>query len=405
VAADIADNPDDWTWLNQALFGVDAGFAPAARRLRARSGSWAVLPNATAPRRLVPADRAAAAASFANVHDAMSANRLRAGRLTQRLVGMGAPLSMSGSTALPASVGLGGDRANSVLADLAGRLGVGARGSVAITLGPRRYNRKPVVQLIDERGTTRAFVKIACNDVTDRFVATEAAWLERAGSPGGDDGFGVLRPPEVLGDWEWHGRRVLAVAPIHPTAHRPELLDADRLQALATDIASIGPTVQATLAEAECVGRVRAVAEAVGDDRLVHTADVVVDHWGDQTLALAPWHGDLTPWNTITSPGHTALLDWEFAADAMPIGADLIHHHVMVDTHLNGVAITAALRSVRSRIPALLRGFANENATDPTLALYLLELARRDAHLVSHEAPTTGFGQAALDLLDEISAT
>lgn len=403
MAADESNQRQDWAWLNRALFGVEAGFVGGGRSLwpgAQDTKRWAVLPNTSAPRRLVPGERRAAAASFANVHDGMGDTRRRVGRATQRAVGLGAPLGASGTATLPERLGVGGDSGDSVLADLAGRLGVDASGHVAITLGPRRYNRKPVVQLIDASGHTQAFIKIACDEVTDRFVVTEAQWLERAAATHGHT-FAALRPPEVLDDWEWKGRRVLAVAPIHPDQHRPDLLDADRLRSLANDIASIGPTVETTLADAASIDRVTAAAAAAHDDALIAATESVVSTWGDVAVTVGPWHGDLTPWNTISTTSHTALLDWEFAADAMPVGADLIHHHVMVDTHLRDVSIDAALRAVRQRLPELLDGFANRTATDGLFAVYLLELARRDAHLVAHNAPTTGFGSAALAIISE----
>jgi hypothetical protein len=71
----------------------------------------------------------------------------------------------------------------------------------------------------------------------------------------------------------------------------------------------------------------------------------------------------------------------------MPVGSDLRHEAVMVATHLHGVAAATALAPL--------------DPADPAVALYLLEVARRDRHARRAGRVDTGhdLGPAAMDRL------
>ena len=367
----------DLVWLDRALFD-SATLRPGSRN---QELTWARLPVRGTTRRLVPVEAKFAAEAFTNRHDAMSKQRLAAGRITRRLVGTGGLRFGPTISADPERVLA--DRDHSAIAAAAHGAGLQVAGC-AITLGPRRFNRKPVVQLIDDRAQTVGFVKVGADDATSAMVRHEASMLNRFRSADHE----LLAVPQILWEGSFDNRPVMCVSPVGRTG-RLAAANADRLNRVARAVVEVsGGSENVDASTSSPVHRLQAEATAHGRTDVVELVEHVETSLVGRPASMAGWHGDFSPWNMISTDAQTALIDWEFAGDAMPVGADLLHNRVMVATHLDGEPIDAPLgRFVASadNLSELAAMGVPSDQHQAHLVLYLLELIRRD----------TGFADAA----------
>ncbi len=134
-------------------------------------------------------------------------------------------------------------------------------------------------------------------------------------------------------------------------------------------------------------------------------ADRITATFGDRMVTCGTWHGDFSPWNMISTSASTALIDWEFMSDQMPVGSDLLHHRVMVATHLRDEPVEAPLTELveqADNLPELHSlNFASEQHR-PHLVGYFLELMRRDFERFRGGRPVTGFGAPAAAAADAV---
>lgn len=326
-----AESDDDLEWLNDALF-VDGGFTR-------ESDGWLPLSRKTQLQRLIPIAPQTVAATFDNAHQGMS----RMARVYRSLARQASgPLvsraPRSRQIGLDAALGLDGDGERSLLAAL--RRYVPDASHVAITLGPVRSNRKPVVQLLDDQGRSIAFAKVAVDELTAELVTNEMQWLERI-----DDSGTGFRAPTISASFAWRGRPVVVISavPASPrsvvAALQPNVAVA--IAPLADAVAALAPAVRITVAEMSVVQD----ATAAPDPALRGAATRIVEHCGDNRVAVGPWHGDLSPWNLMVRDGETWVIDWEFASSEMPIGSDVAQHTFMRQTQLDAQPIPVALRA------------------------------------------------------------
>ena len=379
----------DVAWLNETLFTV-----PIVRAGRGRGEdaiSWSPLPLHGPTRRLVPTSRTTAPEALRNDHDAMTGRRRLAGKAL-RLVAAGGGLVLSPAVHAPAST-VFRDPERSVIAAAAAALDT-AISSCAITLGPRRYNRKPVVQLIGPDAHTAGYLKVGADEATSDMVANEANLVAGLARPA----MAPLELPRVLWRSSWQGRAVACFSPIGRTAH---VLPADTSRLAATAAAVVeagGGATETILSESGPVVQLQQLATAGGDHDVRSFLDGLVSALGHRPATVATWHGDFSPWNMISDATTTALLDWEFSSTKMAVGADLLHHAVMVATHLEGVPIEHALARLRAQLPIsevlLAVGVPPEQHLAHAL-IYLVELVRRDLELEHRGLPLTGFGEPA----------
>ena len=385
---------DALAWLRSALWHHDADVAYVPVGAGDPAARWLARPDAEAPELLVPAaPRRASAAVSRRFWDGMPARRrarqwvgeavLRSG-LAQRL--------WPGRVALVGADADTDDPERSVLAALAAHLDLGPL-LVAVTLRPEAYNGKPILQLFRSDGTAVAFAKVAVDDITAEYVRTEVDWLRRAVALPGP-----VRAPGLLGALDWHGRPIAVVEPLAlprlPRRRRP-----DGLARAVTDIAALGEQGDVAAAHSGVIARCRREeADRPTGDGFAELVDAVVDDHGDTTLAVGAWHGDLSPWNTATDGSGLLVWDWELAADGLPVGADLLHHHVMVASHLGGVDADTAVGAVLDgRVPELAAVGVPSARHAAVRDLYLLEQVRRDrrSDLQGRPDPTRRLGDAA----------
>lgn len=262
---------------------------------------------------------------------------------------------------------------------------------VAVTLAQPKSNRKPVLQLMDGRGRCHGWAKIAWNDRTSALVGNEARWLQASPPP-------PLAIPDLLVDQEVLGRRVVITsgrAPVRRRLRSPhEAPDLSIVKA----IAAMGTTGRGPLRGSAWYASVLDVLPAADVDEAAVLHSVLAEY-EDLIVDLGAWHGDFTPWNLMTSPAGVYLIDWEFAADEVPVGFDICHFHTQVGVEMMGLDTDAALGHSALRSPADLAILGVDGGQRwPIWRLYLVELVRRFLALRAQGYPTDDVhqGPAAL---------
>lgn len=341
---------EDYSWLVDALGGPGSG--PHSDAL--------VRPSADRPELFLPLDSArVSAAALRRYHD----GRTRADRVKTAIA---IATAKSGLLRF-----VPGDpvqlRPFALVETLAAELNEPAL-HVAITLGPRRRNRKPVMQLIRPDGTTVGFAKVGWSPFTRELVGNESKWLQRFADRAPDG----VEIPRVLASVDQPDRLVVVSSPL-VTSRRSGMngyLSPDTIIELARALGSEHKLV----AELPHLDELRhgRVGQLVDIEKLV-------ERHGDAAIELGAWHGDLTPWNTSTDGGRTQIWDWEFADDARPVGFDLLHNAFELVRRSAPRNEARALASVCTTAASILRPL--DQPVDAVVDLYLCELVQREARL------------------------
>ncbi len=411
--------PDELAWVAGLLWDGQAGgeavVGPASPAGFRPLASWGILPSRAHPRILVPLTSGRAAAAALRQDDDAMAVRIRLARaaaaVALRSGGLGWVLHRRGLV-LRAGTRTGGqaDRPalHAYLADALDEPDL----TLAVSLGPPRPNRKPVVQLLRPDGAAVGYAKVGWNDLTRRLVRNEAAVLRRLerARPA------TFQPPRLLHHGSWQGLDVTVGSPLpqRPWRHgrwrhgrwRHGRVGALPPAAVSREIAALGGIARHRLGTSPYWQGLRARLHAVGDPR---TAAVTAALAGEldasaatTELAFGTWHGDWTPQNTLTEPGRLYVWDWERCGDGVPVGFDTVHFHFQAAL-LRGrqPAAEAAQASLRAARPHLAELGQDPGAADLLLTLYLLERLCR-----AEEAPASALtgrpdllGAALLDTL------
>lgn len=346
---------DELAWLEAVLGG--AGTGP--------STTYLVRPSADAPQLLIPiAPRVVAAAAMRRHHDARSA-RERVQGLAGRLIARTGALRFTGGQILERPP-------FQMLNDLERALGE-PRVMAAISLGPRRRNRKPVLQLIRPDGDPIGFAKVGWSDLTRDLVTNEGHWLTEVE---GKLPSGIIAPG-VLHRAGTDATDLVVTTPLHidDRAGRSGPLDSALVLGLARSVGSRMTPIDRLAVVAD--GR-----DLIGD--AIDIARLISRHEGVEVEA-GLWHGDLTPWNTATRDGQTMLWDWEFAGDRRPVGLDLLHtrfEEVRRAAPGNEVAALTAVEAEARTLLAPALGANNDSTiVAAVLDVYLCELVMRETRL------------------------
>lgn len=197
---------------------------------------------------------------------------------------------------------------------------------VAIFLGPERANRKPVLQVISERGELLAVAKMGVNPLTDGLAVREAGALRRWAGVSSD----VITTPELIADFTW-GPHQLVAQSVLPIPHRPAPPRSQILQRAVREIASVGGVRQHRLSGSPYEGSVRDQVARVADQDLRAAISVALRDLSTDgsILAFGAWHGDFSPWNVAAHEGRVLVWDWERFDDDVPVGFDALHHHFL----------------------------------------------------------------------------
>ena len=346
------------------------------------SRSWLVVPSTKAPKLIVPiAGRAAATAVTSRTSEATTLRQ----RAVRWVLAQGLRSGL-------------GSRALSVMSLDEATAGISTyldevfdRPTLAsVSVGSRRANRKPVLQVVDRKGRSLGFVKIGLTDLAADLIETEAAALRRLAT----DGPATLDTPQVLHYGSWQGHRVLAISGLRAGYRRgqPDTL----VQALKAvhriDAGSPGPFDSSDFAAR------LAAAPSGADEQLAasytRVYDALLERHQSARITLGSSHGDWSRWNQAWRGGRLQLWDWERFRSDLPLGVDAVHYAAFP-----GLSRIGDL----GRAQAALAGPADEllarlglNAAERTVATDLY-LATMSARYLGDE--TTDAGAAARPIL------
>jgi hypothetical protein len=344
----------------------------SGRSQRSDDVELVVLPNARAPRLLVPAGNPVAASqAMLRFSAALSA------RDTVKRLGVAGLLRARTGAAFPDRITVS-ERAGS----LRGHLGdvFGEPVDFSLGLGTARANRKPVLQVFDARGRSIAFVKIGGTEVTEALVLAEADSLQRLDEAQLPD---YLEVPRLLHVGRWEGAALVAMTALETSfLQRPRRQFEVPVEAMSAFHAAFPdgarPLVESPLWGAMTEAHASLAASGVRD-RLGAALDQLARVSADRPLAMGAWHGDWTPWNMSRHRGKLQLWDWERFETGVPAGLDRCHYAINAVTRRDGVDLDSIMRGFE------LAGVANDRTGEDHLvgATYLAAITCR--YLVSAE--------------------
>ena len=248
--------------------------------------------------------------------------------------------------------------------------------ALAVRLGARRPNGKPVVQAVLPSGDALAFAKIGWNALTRPLVQHEGELLQGMTGAEAPRTFAV---PRVLWAGEWAGHTLLATS---PAGGQPAPIEPPVEQT--AELAVRGGLERMTLAASSWLRtlreRIRATAPGAGTARLDAAAEQVTHRHGDRELTFGSAHGDWTPWNMAVRDGRLHVWDWERSATGVPVGLDVAHHLLLVSLRQRRRPPREALRETFRRAPRLIGEIGGDSAAgEAVVELELLEMAVRFA--------------------------
>jgi hypothetical protein len=258
---------------------------------------------------------------------------------------------------------------------------LGRKVHVSLYIGPARAVRKPVLQVLDDRGRTVAFAKLGVDDCTTRLVRGEAAAVAQVTAARTV----ALRVPDVLhhGTWNGHALLVQSALPrgVPATASSPRVaqaaLEIARVDGLATSLLGTSSFW------ARLTGQVRALDPGRITDRLTRALDEISRSHASTPLVFGCSHGDFAPWNMTVAGDDVLVWDWEKFEPDVPIGFDAVHCYIQGGVVLGGVSPAEAFAAATQRAPVLLAPIGNAAAAELVVRLYTVDIATR--YLVDRE--------------------
>ena len=351
-----------------------------------------VLPNAGAPRLLVPVGNPTAAArAMLRFSAALST------RDTVKRLGVSGLLRARAGAPFPDRITVS-ERAGSLRAHLADVLGEPV--DFSLGLGTARANRKPVLQVFDVRGRSLAFVKIGDTELTEALVSAEAASLQQLAEA---DLPPEIEVPRLLHLGTWQGATVLVMTALDTSfLQRPRrqfdvpVPEMDRFHAAFAQEAR--PLVDSPLWD-QMVTAQQSLGSSAVRERLGDALDGLRLAAADRPLPLGGWHGDWTPWNMGRRRGRLQLWDFERFQTEVPRGLDRCHYGVNAVTRRDGTDVASVMRGLE------LAGVTNDRAGEDHLvgATYLAGIACR--YLVGAEGDLGAtISERSMVMLDALEA-
>jgi hypothetical protein len=383
----------DLDWVLRALWGGSeavevsmAREAPAGRRVVER---FAVLPNPTRPRLLLPLGSGGAASRALHHHTShrrlvrvakpLMAGGLRTG-LARRLVRNQLSVSIAEDT--PA------EALSRLLLKEHLREVMGREIETAIKFIPRAPHRKPTMQILSPAGEVLAYVKVGWNQLTRDLVRNEAHTLEilERGQPH------TFQVPRVLHAGRWDRLELLMLAPLGPQRRRQSLLRKPPIEAT-SELGSLRGTARGPLAASEYWAGIkertaRAARALDSGSSLGVLVEQVGRRYGATELSHGFSHGDWVPWNMRQMGERLYVWDWERSGPLAPLGLDCLHFEFQVALFINKLAPVTAAKRVLGRPAFSLDALGvPESLRQLLLCLHLVEMALR-----FDEARATGVG-------------
>lgn len=400
-------------WISNVLWAPRLGRrlsgTPELRRGEEMLQSWMVNPSAKEPRFLLQQGSRDAASALRRFSDASSpverarsagaSLAVRAG-LGERLV----PNRLFEISAGPATASNPDENLFDYLSAILGEPDL----HVAMTIGPRRANRKPVLQLTRPDGSIAGFVKVGWDEVSRELVQNEADWLAFLDSRHTRH----FDAPSLIHRSTWRGFDLVVVGPAKMRVLPSRRIRSDPPLEAMWEIASLQGARPTTFRDSQFLAH----HVAVGLDRTGPLLPAMVNTFGDTLLQEGCWHGDFSPWNLSSGASWSArkpreferslsVIDWEFASTAVPVGLDLLHYHLQIEHIMDERSGAEALkRSWDSSVPNLTALGVDHGNEIATHACHLLELVSRSEQLALNGEPKrlVDLGRAAERRLIEL---
>jgi hypothetical protein len=259
--------------------------------------------------------------------------------------------------------------------------------------GPRRANRKPVVE-VGDGAEVLGFAKLGVNELTADLVRAETAALRvltKAGLIG-------VRVPAVEYAGAWDGHEVLLQSAL--AVWRPAVpAGAERVAGAAVEVARAAGTVREPLRASgywrALRDRLTAVDGRAAGRELAGAADRLVGAAGGTELELGSWHGDWSPWNMHPLADALLVWDWERFATGVPVGFDALHYFLQAAYRRRDIGPARAVDVLCDAGAGLLAPFGVGGAAARlTALLYLVDVACR---YVADRADGDGAALTAVD--------
>lgn len=339
---------------------------------RTPTTEFLLVPDARRPRLLVPAGKPRAASAavrrYSQPRSRMAWLRMHALSLSIR-TGVGDRFLKDRVRVYDGS---GADTIETYLGKVLGR-----EVRLSLHVGPPRANRKPVLQLLTDKGVTVGFVKIGVNDLTRSLVRAEGSSLRTLASAE----LPSMTIPSVLHEGRWRELEILVLSAL-PVRRRRSSSSAERITEAAVELSRVAGTTTATLAGSDywqaLTARLAAAGEGPAADALRTIVGELTTQSGSTTLTFGAWHGDWSPWNMSVLPDTVLVWDWERFTAGVPVGYDLLHYALQDLVVVKRREPAGAVGDLLALAPAVLKpvGLADNVAT-VTAMLYLIELAGR----------------------------
>jgi hypothetical protein len=359
--------------LRRALAPAD-GSAVSRSARRRPDEVYTVVPNAAAPRLLLPSRRRRVAA--AAIRQAIAPSG-RSARLRQAMLGwlfrIGIGRWSLGDVVFRDRLRIGS--AGSLRAVLAGAFGVDVE--LCVRLGPPRANRKPVVAVLDRRGIAVAFAKLGVDPLTRDLVADEtAALVALARRDVAPARVPAVRYAGVRSD----GVAILAVDAL-PVADASPGAEPERCSPVAAAMRAVaGRPFAARLSGSDYLAGLAARVDALGDRPGTAPLRAAIDQAARCHLLIdfGAWHGDWNGGNLALRGPEVLLWDWERYSTGVPVGFDALHYALHEEVTVRGTDPVPAVAWLAGHATAPLSAVGVPPAHASALvALYLVEIATR----------------------------
>lgn len=385
--ADVAAHGDE-TYLESVvrlLWPSPARVIVTGRRGARRAGPLAhrrfvAVPSARSPKLLVPRrPRRVAAGAVRNFKTAATA------RQRAQIGALSLGFRFGGQDWLPDHVVISSSHGEPEGIDSHLRDVLGDHVHVSLYIGPARAVRKPVLQVLDDRGNTLAFAKLGVDEFTTDLVRAEATAVRRFVSYPTR----VLRVPDVLHDGTWNGHALLVQSAL---PRGDSVTSATKTVAEAAwELAHLGGVTRSNLVSstywARLTQRVHDLAASSVSDRLARALAEIIEVHAHTSVEFGCSHGDYAPWNMTALAGRVLVWDWEKFEHDTPLGFDMIHCDVQGAVVVAATAPTAAFASARERAEELIGQVGNTSVAELVVWLYTVDIATR--YLTDRE-PTDG---------------
>lgn len=252
---------------------------------------------------------------------------------------------------------------------------VGRQVLVGFRVGPPRANRKPVLQLVTDRGELVGYAKLGINPLTDALVAAEASALTRLS----EADLGQVRIPALLhsGTWQGHPLVVQAALPVRRGGTGQGV--AGRVTQAMVSVAGAEGLGGQPLADLPWWQRTTdVVAGLPASASSLRLAEIgrCLTGYADHVLPAGSWHGDWNPGNCAVLADEVLVWDWERYESGVPAGFDALHLSLQGAIGA-GVDPLAAAGRLISDAPTLLAPFGVGSDARLVAMLYLYGLGAR----------------------------